>query len=678
MALVTGWQPVGRPRRPLAWAHPPVRLGRAGVARVHRPRTSLDDLAHRLPLHRSRRRPRRGSPCAAGDASLPLGVLPASLRDEPALTQVLGRTSAVPGRARAGAGHRRRRAGPAVRAAARSWWPCPPRPTPSAWPTTSAAFLGSGRGRAVPGVGDAAVRAGEPRRRDDGPPAADACGACATPTGPRGRGGAGAGPGAAARPARRGRRADRGRAPATRSTRRAGRPAGRRRATGASTRSSTAARWRCGARSSTCSRPPPTRPVRIDLWGDEVDRLTEFSVTDQRSTVDLAEVEIFPCRELLPTDEVRARAARAGRRRAVGPRAVGAAGRGPDLRRHGVVAAVAHRGRAHAARPARPDAQVLLVEPRRMRDRAADILAEEADLAATPGRDLGAPTRRATSRRLHLPFDRLLAHTEAPAWTVTDRARRPRRGHRGRRRLGPVVGDGDAPGQPAPRPAGRRLPRRRGRRRRRHRRPARHPAARRRRATSIVDDRARRDLHRARAAPSWSQPLERGFMLPRVKLAVLAEADVTGRRRAHRGPGPGAARPSGFFDDLKPGDYVVHYQHGVGPLRRHGQAGHRRRRARLPAARVPGRRQALRPVRPDRRRAPLHRRRDARRSAAWAAATGRRPRPGCARRSPRSPRSWSCSTRSGSTPPGHAFAARHAVAARARGGLPVRARRPTS
>ena len=41
-------------------------------------------------------------------------------------------------------------------------------------------------------------------------------------------------------------------------------------------------------------------PVRIDLWGDEVDRLTWFSVSDQRSTDDLDEVEIFPCRELLP------------------------------------------------------------------------------------------------------------------------------------------------------------------------------------------------------------------------------------------------------------------------------------------------------------------------------------------------------------------------------------------
>ena len=51
------------------------------------------------------------------------------------------------------------------------------------------------------------------------------------------------------------------------------------------------------------------RPVRIDLWGDEVDRLTEFSVADQRATDPLRAAAIFPCRELLPTDEVRRRAA---------------------------------------------------------------------------------------------------------------------------------------------------------------------------------------------------------------------------------------------------------------------------------------------------------------------------------------------------------------------------------
>jgi transcription-repair coupling factor (superfamily II helicase) len=87
-------------------------------------------------------------------------------------------------------------------------------------------------------------------------------------------------------------------------------------------------------------------PVRVDLWGDEVDRLSEFSVHDQRSTADLAEVEIFPARELLPTDDVRAR-------RAVGPRAVGATRRRSRVRRHGVVDAVAHTRRAHPRRPAR-------------------------------------------------------------------------------------------------------------------------------------------------------------------------------------------------------------------------------------------------------------------------------------------------------------------------------------
>ena len=58
-------------------------------------------------------------------------------------------------------------------------------------------------------------------------------------------------------------------------------------------------------------------------------------------------------------------------------------------------------------------------------------------------------------------------------------------------------------------------------------------------------------------------PLERGFLLPSVKLAVLAESDVTGRRRAHRRAKPRKAAAQGFFDDLKAGDHVVHHQHGV-------------------------------------------------------------------------------------------------------------------
>ena len=168
--------------------------------------------------------------------------------------------------------------------------------------------------------------------------------------------------------------------------------------------------------------------------------------------------------------------------------------------------------------------------------------------------DLG---RRPTAPRfpaLHLPFDRLLSHTEAPALDGRRRARRARRRHR-RSRPGwdPVVGDGAGLVEQLTELLGRRLPGR-GRRRRRGlgRTASRRERARAADGRSTPDDRRRRA---ARAAAS---------SCPRVKLAVLAEADLTGRRRAHRRrPAPPDATAPGFFDDLKPGDYVVHHQHGV-------------------------------------------------------------------------------------------------------------------
>jgi transcription-repair coupling factor (superfamily II helicase) len=57
--------------------------------------------------------------------------------------------------------------------------------------------------------------------------------------------------------------------------------------------------------------------------------------------------------------------------------------------------------------------------------------------------------------------------------------------------------------------------------------------------------------------------LDRGCVLTGTKLAILAEGDLTGRRRAHRAPRPRKRDTAGFFDDLKTGDYVVHHQHGV-------------------------------------------------------------------------------------------------------------------
>ncbi|WP_373887124.1 transcription-repair coupling factor [Acidipropionibacterium jensenii] len=56
---------------------------------------------------------------------------------------------------------------------------------------------------------------------------------------------------------------------------------------------------------------PPVldHPVRIDFFGDEVEEIRSFSVADQRSTDEVHEaVTAAPCRELILTDQVRARA----------------------------------------------------------------------------------------------------------------------------------------------------------------------------------------------------------------------------------------------------------------------------------------------------------------------------------------------------------------------------------
>ncbi len=46
-------------------------------------------------------------------------------------------------------------------------------------------------------------------------------------------------------------------------------------------------------------------PVRIDMFGDEVDRLTAFAVADQRSAYDLEAAVLFGCREVVTTKAVR-------------------------------------------------------------------------------------------------------------------------------------------------------------------------------------------------------------------------------------------------------------------------------------------------------------------------------------------------------------------------------------
>jgi transcription-repair coupling factor (superfamily II helicase) len=286
-------------------------------------------------------------------------------------------------------------------------------------------------------------------------------------------------------------------------------------------------------------------PVRIDLWGDEVDRLTEFAVADQRSTHDVESAELFGARELLPTDEVRERAARLVRREPWGRDQWDRLAEGLTFDGMESWLPWLTEGEHVLFDLVGPDALVLLVEPRRMRDRAAELLEEEADLAATLAQTWGAQGREFP--RLHLPFDRLLAHTEAPAWSMTTAPEGPQTVTVQAVGWDPVVGDPTRLGDQLRRllADGYRVV------------VCAEGAGSAARLEQVLRD-------QEVAVDVVVQPLERGFLLPTIKLAVLAESDITGRRRAHRRARPRSrAGTEGFFDDLKPGDYVVHHHHGV-------------------------------------------------------------------------------------------------------------------
>jgi transcription-repair coupling factor (superfamily II helicase) len=331
------------------------------------------------------------------------------------------------------------------------------------------------------------------------------------------------------------------------------------------------------------------RPLRFDFWGDELDRLTEFGVADQRATLDLDGAAIFPCRELLPTPEVRARAEALIAREPWGREQWErlAAGHQFDGMESWLPWLTADE---HTLADVVPDeGLVLLLEPRRLRDRAADIIAEEDDLARTLAATWGAvpkeQARRAAERvasgeadaagadpgdaavnpfpNLHLPFDRLLAHTAAPVWTVTTVPEGPEVASVQAMGWDPVVGDGSVLTQQLEKLLrdGYRVV---------------VGADTEGSASRLADLLVERglDLHldldgsaslREPRGLVRVAPVERGCILPEVKLAVLAEADVTGRRRAHRRSRPRRrADAERFFEDLAPGDYVVHHQHGVG------------------------------------------------------------------------------------------------------------------
>ena len=302
-------------------------------------------------------------------------------------------------------------------------------------------------------------------------------------------------------------------------------------------------------------------PVRVDMWGDEVDRLTHFTVADQRSTDDVADVYIFPARELLYVDGVKERAGQLiasdpwGReqweRLSEGQIFDGMESWLPWLTDSDDLL-TDHIG---------DDALIVMVDPRRMGDRARDLLAEEDDLA----RALASSWARDADvqfPRLHVEMDRLISSENrtptislvstadsvdgptisASGWgtIVHDPTSVIRRINEMLTEKWRVVVTADTE-ESVPRLV--ELMRSHG-----------------------VDFTPTNDPNTLAKPGGWVTyaPQTHGVSLPNSKVGIIAESDLSGRRRTRRGPAKRGRSSGTVFEDLQPGGYVVHAHHGVG------------------------------------------------------------------------------------------------------------------
>ena len=296
--------------------------------------------------------------------------------------------------------------------------------------------------------------------------------------------------------------------------------------------------------------------VRLDFWGDQVDEIRVFSVGSQRSTDAVDELRAYPARELRPDPDVR-RSARelqdrhpwAGsvwERFAEGIRFAGMESWLPWLT------------------PPRcflnelpASTTTVLFDPARVRARATDLAEEERDLAEALAETWGKSYPVDHDRpALFLDLDDALPRNllECPPVPASPADRRI------------VVGAWEArpgdresvtDGLKALRIAGTDVV------------LALDGAPAANRVAGVLRENGL-DLPVIEGLPAragsgiLAEGVHAGVVLPSLRIAVLGEQEILGRRRAHRRPVTARRTPSSGYEDLNPGDYVVHRHHGIG------------------------------------------------------------------------------------------------------------------
>jgi transcription-repair coupling factor (superfamily II helicase) len=289
-------------------------------------------------------------------------------------------------------------------------------------------------------------------------------------------------------------------------------------------------------------------PIRLDFFGDEVERLTVFDIATQRSTHDIDEALIAPAREWMPGELTRLRAEElalsAPWASATFDRlATGQLFDGME----GWMGLFIDQPRSLLDETGR--ARVVVVEPSRVRARLEELLGEERELT-----DVVAATWRARDEvpLLHLGYDEVLAtRTDVPLQTNVASADATL--------SSPPVVQGDA---------ARIAAHVRGwSKNRRGVILTSTPAAIDRMADQLRGEGLDVTTDPARVLDARLSVLESslpsGFYFDEPEIVVWSESDLTGRRSQRRVARTRTRNVDGFFDDLAVGSYVVHRQHGV-------------------------------------------------------------------------------------------------------------------
>jgi transcription-repair coupling factor (superfamily II helicase) len=294
--------------------------------------------------------------------------------------------------------------------------------------------------------------------------------------------------------------------------------------------------------------PAADRPVRAELWGEEITSLRSFALASQRSLDDVESIAVPPCRELRADEPTRARAAE-----------LTETNDDPVLAQlaEGVLEAGAERllpvitgGLVPLASLLPAGSPVVILEPKRVRDRADEVLEQVAEWSESAG----------IEERHYAPLDEaigsgsvvLMSSFADPAsenlgietWTAT--AGRP---EQLAGRLAELTGAGYRAVIAASLPET-------AERLQRNLASMGHPYS--------VEERAPGPDAPAGGSVVVAE-LGRGFVLPLARLALVAESDLTGRRSgaARRRIQSRRAQTSGPLD-LAEGDLVVHEVHGIG------------------------------------------------------------------------------------------------------------------